>query len=348
MSSSDLLAMTKQTADAVDDVLRVFWERVALIIQAMPSRATQRDRREAMRQIDQEIAYYFGATRALAVGSLIQRTFDLYLTRTANLPPQRMIAKVRAAVEARNPDLWLTILRQANPASPDPFLRAVSMTAPTLRPVTIEPAPVRVTQERILRAKSLDTNRRWVKAPTADTPATNYRLSDRVWKLGRQNRTAIDDRLRLGISRGEDALKIADDLVRHLRPSQQPEIITANGQIIRRRNLTLAPGRGGYGSYQARRLARTETTRVHGEATIQMMKVTPGGKGIQWRLSASHPKRDICDEYANADTYGLGRGVYPVDRVPPYPAHPHELCALVPVMKSRDDVIAELVRKYGV
>ncbi len=37
---------------------------------------------------------------------------------------------------------------------------------------------------------------------------------------------------------------------------------------------------------------------------------------IQWKLSSAHPCYDICDLYANADLYGLGKGIFPKDKVP--------------------------------
>lgn len=35
--------------------------------------------------------------------------------------------------------------------------------------------------------------------------------------------------------------------------------------------------------------------------------------------------------YANADLYGMGKGVFPKDKVVPQPAHPHCLCHYAPV-----------------
>ena len=37
---------------------------------------------------------------------------------------------------------------------------------------------------------------------------------------------------------------------------------------------------------------------------------------VQWKLSSAHPCYDICDLYANADLYGLGKGIFPKDKVP--------------------------------
>jgi hypothetical protein len=55
----------------------------------------------------------------------------------------------------------------------------------------------------------------------------------------------------------------------------------------------------------------------------------PGIIGYQWRLSASHPRPDICDFYANIEM-GLGKGVWTKESVPHHKAHPHCMCLLIP------------------
>ncbi len=55
---------------------------------------------------------------------------------------------------------------------------------------------------------------------------------------------------------------------------------------------------------------------------------------IKWKLGSRHPAEDICGMYANADLYGLGKGVFPKDAAPVNPAHPHCLCHYAPVYRS--------------
>jgi hypothetical protein len=66
---------------------------------------------------------------------------------------------------------------------------------------------------------------------------------------------------------------------------------------------------------------------------------------VAWRLSPSHPKRDICDDYAGDDRYELGAGVYPANNVPPYPPHPQCLCRLQPAVSHDDDEIVAAIRE---
>jgi hypothetical protein len=148
--------------------------------------------------------------------------------------------------------------------------------------------------------------------------------------------------LREAIANGTDALEVAKILEEYLDPSFAP-IRDVFGRLIRNQKkgvVTRAPGRGGMGSFSARRLARTEITRAHGLATMMAGQANPFCLGIKWNLSPSHKDRDECDRIANADEYGLGRGVYPVEAVPPYPQHPHDLCNLS--QSTTDDIDAVL------
>lgn len=84
--------------------------------------------------------------------------------------------------------------------------------------------------------------------------------------------------------------------------------------------------------YHAERIARTERARAYAEGEIARHADDPDVVAFQWKLSTRHPVVDICDVYANADLYGLGKGIYPKDKVPHLPAHPHCICRLKPIM----------------
>ena len=51
-----------------------------------------------------------------------------------------------------------------------------------------------------------------------------------------------------------------------------------------------------------------------------------------------HPKCDICDVYAHADLHGLGKGIFPKDKFPKLPAHPHCLCRIKPIVVGMIDM----------
>jgi hypothetical protein len=204
-------------------------------------------------------------------------------------------------------------------------------------------------------ANALDDTREWV-APNG------YRLSDRIWLARDLTRRRIDEELRIGIAAGENPVAIARRLEQFLNPDYAPRrsvtgrlIRQATNRLIQRpdgtfeniRVITRTPPAFGAGSYPARRLARTEITRAHGQATIAAAEANPFVRGLEWLLSNRHPKVDICDQYATRDEHDLGAGVYPPDQLPAYPPHPQCLCVLVPVTETPETAVAGIMRKYG-
>lgn len=89
--------------------------------------------------------------------------------------------------------------------------------------------------------------------------------------------------------------------------------------------------------YHAERIARTETTRAYADGQVSRYKDDDDIVAFQWKLGTRHPVFDICDFYANADLYGMGKGVYPKDKVPTLPAHPHCMCRLKPIVDGMID-----------
>jgi hypothetical protein len=81
--------------------------------------------------------------------------------------------------------------------------------------------------------------------------------------------------------------------------------------------------------YLLKRIARTELSTAMHRAVIESTRDQPGIIGYHWRLSASHPRPDICDYYASVEM-GLGRGVWRKEAVPMSKAHPHCMCSLIP------------------
>lgn len=90
--------------------------------------------------------------------------------------------------------------------------------------------------------------------------------------------------------------------------------------------------------YHAERIARTENARAYADGQMNRFLDDDDIVAFQWKLSSRHPRYDICDFYANADLYGLGKGVYPKDKFPRLPAHPHCMCHIKPMTDLDIDV----------
>lgn len=90
--------------------------------------------------------------------------------------------------------------------------------------------------------------------------------------------------------------------------------------------------------YIADRIARTEISRAWGDGFFARYQDNPDVIAYRWRLSSRHPVYDICDIYADVDCYGLGKGVFPKDKFPKRPAHPHCMCLITPVYVGEIDM----------
>lgn len=84
----------------------------------------------------------------------------------------------------------------------------------------------------------------------------------------------------------------------------------------------------------AERIARTEAARAWADGFAEKYMDDDSVVAFQWKLASRHPKFDICDLYADANLYGLGKGIYPKNATPRLPVHPHCLCHLAPVYRS--------------
>lgn len=89
--------------------------------------------------------------------------------------------------------------------------------------------------------------------------------------------------------------------------------------------------------YFADRIARTEMARAYQDGFLLRWDNNDDCVAYQWKLSGRHPRYDICDLYAKANLYGMGAGVFPKDKVPRLPAHPHCMCFLKPVIRGMID-----------
>jgi hypothetical protein len=87
---------------------------------------------------------------------------------------------------------------------------------------------------------------------------------------------------------------------------------------------------------KAMRLAQTEINVAYHEASIVSAQNSAVVKGMKWELSRNHPLFDECDLLASANVYGLGKGVYPVNKVPHRP-HPRCRCHMLDVLREPDE-----------
>jgi hypothetical protein len=143
-------------------------------------------------------------------------------------------------------------------------------------------------------------------------PLSTRVYNSNVWINGR-----LDTRLNSALARGLSAREFAAELGDFINPD------TPGG--IR---------------YAAMRLARSEINNAAHAVAVNSAQGKPWISGMQWQLSASHPKPDVCDDLAEG---GLGgNGIYDVDKVPAKP-HPQCFCSIVPLSVSDEQFLINLV-----
>lgn len=140
---------------------------------------------------------------------------------------------------------------------------------------------------------------------------TNIPLSRQVWKTHAFTLDMLDSRINIAIARGLSARDFARSVADLVNPN--------------------TPGGVRYASM---RLARTELNNVYHASTIETGDAQPWVQGYYWRLSRSHPKHDICDDYA-------AHGLYKKGKVPAKP-HPHCLCYLELEVEDEDTFVKKV------
>jgi hypothetical protein len=144
-------------------------------------------------------------------------------------------------------------------------------------------------------------------------------LSERVYRNGRKSVAAVEGIINQALLSGRSATEIAR-LVRSYINPRTP---------------------GGL-SYAAMRLGRTELNNAFHETSKRMAIDDPFVARMRWNLSGSHPKPDICNEYASAvNRRGWGPGEYSAGEVPNKP-HPQCLCFTTTIPISEESFLRNL------
>lgn len=82
--------------------------------------------------------------------------------------------------------------------------------------------------------------------------------------------------------------------------------------------------------FYAKRIALNESARAYNTAKATEFLNDENVQFVKYKMSHTHPRADICDYFANADLYGLGKGIYPKEKAPLTPCHPFCRCNLIP------------------
>lgn len=170
--------------------------------------------------------------------------------------------------------------------------------------------------------------------------ADGLALSDRLWRVDRGAKEALQRGIEQAVVQGWGADKAAVELLYRGQPVP-PATVAAQraadvGNVLRASDILVDEASGPLAS--TLRVMRTEINRAHGEAYMAGAVEAPGFAGFRFLLSPRHPRPDICDLLARQNLHGLGPGVYPTREATPWPAHPNTLSFVVAVFE--EDVTA--------
>lgn len=164
-------------------------------------------------------------------------------------------------------------------------------------------------------------------------------LSSRIWRISADTKQDIDYIIHRAMAEKKSAIELAKDLEQFVKPEhRRPGNWGRAYPNLRTKQV----------DYNAQRLARTSITHAHREAQYRSAAANPFVEAVHWELSDEHYNRqvkhwgeDICDDYANQNWHGLGKGNFPPNQVPI--GHPQCLCHTYPVIeKSLDEIADEL------
>lgn len=161
------------------------------------------------------------------------------------------------------------------------------------------------------------------------------KLSDRIWQQGEKAQEAIRNILEEAAATGQSAMETARLLQQYVR--KDALTLAKDYPNLMHRLKGRIPNDI---SYEALRLARSETSKAYWNGVIESARNSPSYKGTKWILNRSHPVTDICDVYADHDE-GLGYGVYAPGSEPRYP-HPNCICTIVAVHEQPEEFLKKL------
>lgn len=160
-----------------------------------------------------------------------------------------------------------------------------------------------------------------VKIVKAFIANDGLQLSDRIWDNIEDSKAMFNKRITTAVVMGQSASESALEMLKANQTIPAELKQKANAQKV---EAVYADIKKDFfdNEYQRMKLVyTTEINRAHGVAFEASVAAHPDTIGTKFLLSPNHPKTDICDMHAKVNRYGLGPGVYPINKNP-WPAHP--------------------------
>ena len=158
-----------------------------------------------------------------------------------------------------------------------------------------------------------------------------FKLSDRVWDLSNGAGDGIKALVEAGVNM--DCKKLAKAIDEYTGKGNK-KTIKEYPNMMKRLKGRFPPDT----TFAAMRVARNELSELYFTTSIKDYLENPYIEAVQWLLADSRLKmyEEECDcsDIAYEDVYGLGRGIYPIDKVPDRP-HVMCMCNIAPITRRK-------------
>ena len=158
-----------------------------------------------------------------------------------------------------------------------------------------------------------------------------FKLSDRVWDLSKGAGEGIKALVEAGVNM--DCKKLAKAIDEYTGKGNK-KTIKEYPNMMKRLKGRFPPDT----TFAAMRVARNELSELYFTTSIKDYLENPYIEAVQWLLANNRLKmyEEECDcsDIAYEDVYGLGRGIYPIDKVPDRP-HVMCMCNIAPITRRK-------------
>ena len=192
---------------------------------------------------------------------------------------------------------------------------------------------------------------------TGNVYQEGWTLSGTIWGYNKDIQDGLNHIISINTAQGKSAYEIAKDIESYVEPGARKVSRTISSW----RYATVNDGQTGKANavgekikdkfyfgrvdYNAQRLARTLVSHAYQQSFETVNKNDPFVTGYKWNTSSFHGRVCIiCQERATQNNYGLGRGVYPKDKLPL--DHPNGMCTFEAVIPDSMSTIADKIGKW--
>lgn len=158
----------------------------------------------------------------------------------------------------------------------------------------------------------------------------NWSLSKAIWQDVEKNQKDIEEIISIGLAQNKSSFDIAKDLEKYVNPDAKKDYDWSKTY----------PGVKKKVDYNALRLAKTLPSHAYQQAYSKTVDKNPFVTAVKWNIANNHKVCDICKDRATQDRYGLGKGIFPKDKVPM--DHPNGQCVLSSVTVDSEDIADRL------